>query len=402
MSTARFNDGSLPDILLGRKSLGKYPMHKVRRVDAITTEVVGEIQRVDHTQTGFELAASGAYGERCQAEFERSSTKFPLGYALAEFVGSIFSPYRSGPVAPEKAPLPDDRAIRTEHVRSLGHFLGADLVGVCELPQWTLYSRDAERDPIVCDHKYAIVLASEWGYKTTSASLGDDWISDSCSFVCYDRTAHLAVAMAAYLRRLGYQAMANFDTGDGKPTFDMPVTPLAVLSGLGELGRAGWALNPFIGGRFKCSVVTTDLELKPDKPIDVGVQEFCKVCKKCAIDCPARAISAADQQVVHNGILRYDFDAERCTKYRIMNQNGAYCGRCVKVCPWTKPEGLTHDLVRATIRATPRLNRALVKFDDWLGYGKQDVRFKWWFDLEEVGGRHRIPKRSPDNDYRKQ
>ena len=402
MSTARAYSGSYPDILRGRRSLGKYPMHRLRRVETITTEVVGEIQRFDQTQNGFELAAAGAYGERCRIEYERSMAKFPLDYALAEFVGSIFSPYQLGPVYPERAPVPDDRAIRTEHLRNLGYFLGADLVGICELPQWALYSRDRERDPIVCDHKYAIVLLSEWGYKTTSASLGDDWISDSCSFLCYDRTAHLAVAMAAYIRRLGYEAKANFDTGDDEPTFDMLVTPLVVLAGLGELGRAGWAINPFLGGRFKGSVVTTDLELKPDKPIDVGVQAFCKVCKKCALDCPSRAISAADRQVVHNGILRYEFDTERCTKYRIMNQNGAYCGRCVKVCPWTKPEGRTHDLVRAAIRATPLLNRAWVKFDDWLGYGRQDIRFKWWFDLEEVGGHHRIPKRSPDNDYWKQ
>jgi reductive dehalogenase len=399
MSNRESRSGGYPDILLGRKSLGRYPVHKLRRVDAITTEVRGEIQRVDQTQNGFELAGAGAYGEKCRTEYERSMTKFPLDYALAEFVGSIFSPYGTGPVAPEKAPLPNDPAILSEHIRSLGYFLGADLVGVCELPQWALYSRDAERDPIVCTHKYAIVLLSEWDYKTTSGSLGDDWISDACSFVAYDRTAHMAVAMAAYIRRLGYKAKANFETGDFNPTFDMPVTPLIVLSGLGELSRAGWALSPFLGGRFKASVVTTDLELRPDRPIDFGLQSFCRVCKRCAEECPSRAISDSDLMVLKNGIMTYEFDVERCTKYRIMNQNGAFCGKCIKVCPWTKPEGPTHDLVRAAIRATPFLNRAWVKFDKWLGYGQQDIRYKWWFDLEEVGGRHRIPKRSPDNDY---
>jgi len=88
---------------------------------------------------------------------------------------------------------------------------------------------------------------------------------------------------------------------------------------------------------------------------------------------------------------------ERCTKYRLMNQNGAYCGRCVKVCPWNKPKGLCHDFVRRTIRSTPRLNPMWVKLDEWWGYGKQHPALKWWFDLEEAGGHHRIPPRSPDN-----
>jgi len=34
------------------------------------------------------------------------------------------------------------------------------------------------------------------------------------------------------------------------------------------------------------AVVTPDIELEPDKPIDIGVDKFCKKCKICAEQCP--------------------------------------------------------------------------------------------------------------------
>jgi reductive dehalogenase len=177
----------------------------------------------------------------------------------------------------------------------------------------------------------------------------------------------------------------------------MLVTPLVVLAGLGELGRGSWAIHPVLGGRFKASVVSTDLPLRPDKPIDFGLQKFCRVCKRCAEACPSRSIPESDLLVEVNGHLAYDCDLERCTKYRVMNQNGVSCGTCVKVCPWTKPEGWTHDLVRWAIRKTPAFDAAWVKLDRLWGYGKQDLDYKWWFDLEEDNGTHRIPPRSRDN-----
>jgi hypothetical protein len=81
-------------------------------------------------------------------------------------VGLALQPIRDGEVYPEKAPIPDDPRIPSNHLKSLGSFLSADIVGICELPPWTVYSRDLWRDPIVCDHKYAILLVSQWDYET--------------------------------------------------------------------------------------------------------------------------------------------------------------------------------------------------------------------------------------------
>jgi ferredoxin len=39
----------------------------------------------------------------------------------------------------------------------------------------------------------------------------------------------------------------------------------------------------------------TDLPLVADKPIDIGVSDFCKECRKCAVTCPTNSITFADR-----------------------------------------------------------------------------------------------------------
>ena len=83
---------------------------------------------------------------------------------------------------------------------------------------------------------------------------------------------------------------------------------------------------------------------------------------------------------MQNGYENWRFDAERCTRFRLTNPNGLMCGRCIKVCPWNKPPGWTHDAVRWLIQHAPFLDRFLVRMDDVFGYGRQDLKDKWWFD----------------------
>lgn len=386
----------LPAILSGRRSLEPYPMERVRRVDQITTDIVGEVKRIDSRNQGFTQAATGRLGPVTQREFMRFGKKSPLNGAFMYDLGKNFAPLRDGPVFPAQAPIPDDPGVMSAHIKALGYYLKAQAVGICELPQWAVYSHDQEGKPIDLRHKYAIVLLSEWDYETMAGSTGHDWISNCESFLTYNASAHMAIAMAAYIRRLGFPARANYQSGP-IPAYDVVLTPLMILAGLGELSRAGWALNPFLGGRFKGAVVTTDLPLQPDKPIDVGVQRFCRTCKKCAENCPSKAISMADDKVEHNGYMAWPLDMARCTKYRVSNQNGAGCGMCVKSCPWNKPQGWTHDLTRWAIQRLPFVNPVLTKLDTLFGYGRQDRDWKWWFDFEAGDQEIHMARASQDN-----
>jgi len=382
---------SYPEMLADRKQLGPYPMEKLKYVDQPTTKITDNIERIDEREHGFGQAYLGKLGPFVEKEIARFCEKYPISSAMWEMPPQ-FKLIADGEVAPNKAPIPQDPELLSRHIKSLGYFLRADIIGICRLPQWAVYSYNLKGNPVECNQKFAIVIVIDQDYETMKGSRGDDWISSSQSFLSYNTSAFIACTMAAYIRRLGYPARAHFE-GATRSAYQVVVTPLLLLAGIGEICRAGIVLNPFLGTRFKASVVTTDLPLETDKPVDFGLQEFCQKCMKCAHECPAKAIPFGDK-VMYNGYEVWRFDTERCTKYRITNQNGSACGRCIKVCPWNKPEGWTHNIVRWMVKHAPFLDKLIVKMDDIWGYGKQNIRYKWWFDLEDVDGVLQIPRKS--------
>ncbi|MFC2009801.1 reductive dehalogenase [Chloroflexota bacterium] len=376
----------IPRILKNKEQLGPSPIEKLKRVDEPTTLITDNVQRFDTRQNGFEKAARGEYGEAVARERARP-TKFPLQAALIDMIRQRFAPGVNGDVAPLQAPLTEDPEVLSRHIKSLGYFLRADIIGICLLPNYAAYSYDKDGNPIELNHKYAISIVIDQGYDTMDASSGSDWISSSQSFRGYTTSAFITSMMANYIRKLGYPARAHFNNA-----YQVVVPPLLVLSGIGEMSRIGGAtINPFLGPRFKAAVVTTDLPLLPDKPIDFGLQKFCQVCGRCAEECPSRAISNGDK-VMYNGYECWKLDVERCTKFRVTNQYGAGCGTCIKVCPWNKPGGRLHDTARWVAQHTPALDGMLVKMDSFMGFGKQRKEKQWWFDLEMVDGVIQVPK----------
>lgn len=379
------NRADYPEILTRETQLGPYPLEKIRRVDQITTRIVGQIQRTDERETGFNRAIRGDFGPLAKREGDRFVLKHPIGAALRNMCAHL-SPVVDGLVAAQKAPIPDDPEILSRHIKRLCYFLRADMVGICQLPQYAVYTHARDGKPIELNHQFAIVIIVDQDYGTMLGSTGRDWISGSQSYMSYSTTAFIACMVADYIRTLGYPARAHHARH-----YQVILPPLAVLSGLGEICRLGDAvLNPFLGTRFKGAVVTADLPLVPDKPIDFGLRDFCRKCMKCAVECPSKAISTGDK-VVYNGYEVWKLDVERCTKFRVTNQKGSSCGVCIKVCPWNKPRGSLHDTVRWLVQHTPALNSLIIKMDDVWGYGKQDKRAKWWFDLVEENGTLKIP-----------
>ncbi len=191
------------------------------------------------------------------------------------------APVVDGEVSSSKALLPEDPDVLSHYIKKLGYFLRADIVGTCRLPQYAVYSHDMKGNPVKLNHQFAIAVLVDQDYKTLDGSTGYDWISGAQSFRSYSLTAFIACIMADYIRRLGYSARAHHARN-----YQVVVPPLLLSAGIGEISRAGIVLNPFLGLRFKAAVVTTDLPLVPDKPIDFGLQEFCQKCVKCAVECP--------------------------------------------------------------------------------------------------------------------
>lgn len=256
---------NLVGLTSNNRQYGPYPMEKLKRVSQPTTKITDNIMQVSERDSGFIRAALGQFGPLPKKELSRFIPKEPIGAAESFMVDHLRTIAEDEP-SPRKAPIPDNPEILSQHIKRLAYFLRADLVGICELPKYAIYSHNARGKPIENNHKYAIMVVTDQDYNTMQGSTGRDWISGAQSFRGYSNNGFITSMMAEYIHRLGYPAMAHFHTH-----YQVLIPPLLLLSGIGEMSRSGCILNPFLGLRFKAGAVTTDLPLLPDQPIDFGL-----------------------------------------------------------------------------------------------------------------------------------
>jgi reductive dehalogenase len=366
---------------------GKYPMEKVKRVNETTTLIIeNEVPRLPKRASGFARARMGDYGEKPAREVTRFASKTPIGVSLRDLqIAQV--PHQSGQVAPTKASNSLDPEQNRRALKTLLHHLGADVAGTCEAKRYVWYSHDFEGKPMDILHKNALVIVIDQGFETMEGASGDDWVSATQSYRAYLRGAQICGVVASYIRSLGHSARAHTNADS-----DVIQTPLVVLAGLGEMSRIGeTVLNPFIGPRTKSAVVTTDIPLAYDKPIDFGLQDACSKCLKCARECPCDAITYGGP-VMFNGYEMWKQDVQRCTTYRVTNQGGSACGRCMKTCPYNSEGLLIHRALLWVATKVPASRGPLARLDDWVGKGGINPVKRWWSELEIVGGTVVKPK----------
>ncbi|MCL2110917.1 MAG: 4Fe-4S dicluster domain-containing protein [Clostridiales bacterium] len=366
------------DILYNDKQIGPYPTDKLKRVDKPTNKIVGEIQRRDQRDNIFGQAFRGEYGEKVKELAPMMSVTEPIGAALISVQRHINS-IKPNDIAPKKAPIPQDPRVLSRHIKSLAHFLGADMVGICKLPQSAVYTTHLNGDPLDVDYKFAIVLLCRKTSHTAACSSGYDWIFDPVSFQTYQRLACQTEVMTNYIKRLGHDAAAS-----NMWNYLTLMPQLVLEAGLGEVSRMGLIVNPFLGGHFKAAAVLTDLPLEPDKYIDFGLQDYCEKCSICAEQCPVGAITKGGK-TVYNGYETWELDKRKCASFDILNTEGCVCGRCTKLCPWSLDkndprdfedwDGTTEGLIR-------RVDEQAKKRRDAGFTSPLEKTDKWWFDLE--------------------
>jgi len=140
-------------------------------------------------------------------------------------------------------------------------------------------------------------------------------------------------------------------------------------------------LNPFVGPRFKSGILTTNMPLAPDMPIDFGMQDFCNKCLKCARECPVTAIPFGDK-IMFNGYEIWKPDVEKCARYRITNAAGSMCGRCMKTCPFNLEGVMAEKPFLWSAMNLPFTRKWIADLDDKVGNGKINPVKKWWWDLD--------------------
>jgi ferredoxin len=270
-----------------------------------------------------------------------------------------------GPV--DDNPDGKDPVAATAMIKNIVGRMGADEVGIAHLNRMFVYShvgRGPEQwgEPITLNHRYAIAFTMEMNHGMVQKA-PDLPITEETAFQ-YLRAATISVNLARFIRNLGYPARAHISESN----YQIMLPPVAHDAGLGELSRMGYLISRKFGARVRLGAVTTDLPLVTDRPVAFGVQDFCAVCLKCVRCCPSAAIPGGDKTNVR-GVKKWQLDIEKCMWFwRIA---GSDCGLCMKVCPYSHPPTIIHDLVRAGIRHSAFARRVSVWGDDIL-YGRKD------------------------------
>ncbi|MBD3349159.1 MAG: 4Fe-4S dicluster domain-containing protein [Candidatus Eisenbacteria bacterium] len=265
-------------------------------------------------------------------------------YAIPfEFCRDIASErFVDGEPSDTRAEVTPEEAARL--VRRRGRELGADLVGAGPLKESWVYSRVGRSfgnapgfepwgKPVdLSRHQHAVTMAFRMDHDLTRAA--PEFPTVVATALAYAASAWVAVRLASYIRSLGYSARAHHVYN-----YRVLVVPVAVDCGLGELSRAGFLLTREFGLGQRLSVVTTELPLAHDEPIDIGVRSFCERCLICAENCPSGAIPLGDR-TEHIGVMKWKLDAEKC--YRYWHAVGTDCAICMSTCPWTRPHTWLH------------------------------------------------------------
>lgn len=283
---------------------------------------------------------------------------FSLTEALREAV--------DGPISTErtKSSVKDFTII----VKKLAKYYGALDCGITDLKPAHIYSHIGRGtgkygDQVTLDHQFAIAFTVEMDFEMTSYGPFAPVVMESARQ--YVESARVSIQLAAAIRDLGYPARAHID-GNYRV-----IAPLVARdAGLGEIGRMGLLMTPLQGPRVRVGVVTTEMPLISDPYLgEPSILDFCRICKKCAHNCPSQSIAHGDREI-SNGVLRWKINPESC--YHYWTIVGTDCGRCLAVCPYSHPDNLLHNLVRWGIRRSGTFRQAALFLDDFF-YGKKPL-----------------------------
>lgn len=253
----------------------------------------------------------------------------------------------------------------SEFIRRWGQKLGAISIGFCKMQDYHFYSKRGRGDYYGKDvdnhHQFGIALTVEMDEDFLATGPAGPTLMESAQQ--YLNSGVIALQIADFLRKLGFEARAHIDGN-----YEVIAPLVARDAGLGEIGRMGLLMTPKLGPRVRIAVVTTNAPVEITKRVpDYTIHDFCNICKKCAVVCPAQAISKGDIEEI-NGVEKWQLDHEKC--YSFWCTSGTDCGRCMSVCPYAHKDNWLHNFVRWGIKNNYLFRRAAVYLDDVI-YGKK-------------------------------
>jgi reductive dehalogenase len=318
-------------------------------------------------------------------------------------------------LGPQKAKTPEERGVPiwtgspdegARVLRAAMRHFGAATVGFFELDDNTrklIYGFDPDgkelvfTDDLVASEndttrfipnscKYCMVYTVQMSQETMRRS--PTVTGSQTTSLAYKRGETIQASAQEFLRGLGYQGLGEATTNA------LGIAPaMGVMAGLGELSRLNRLITPEFGPMVRVFKILTDLPVAVDKPIDAGIMEFCKRCKKCAEACPSESLSFDDEPSWevkggwnNPGHKAYFENSVSCMTYW-REKAGTNCGICFSVCPFSKKDkAWIHEWVKAGAAVAPFADTFFRSMDDAFGYGTKAGSEEWWqLDLPEYG-----------------
>jgi len=297
---------------------------------------------------------------------EESHFFHPLAFASADATQHVIEKFKfenDGPVAPTRKEI--DPHVLQEYIRKWAASMSAIDSGFCLLKPEHFYRVRGRHhfygSPVENSHTHAIAFVVEMDREFTDTAPQAPEVMES--FRQYLESGLIALQVASFLRSLGWEARAHIDSN-----YEVICPLVARDAGLGELGRMGLLMSDKTGPRCRISVVTTSFPF-PDEPVkpDPNTIFFCEICKKCAQNCPARAIPETPYSY-DPATAGWQVEGDNCFAYWC--KTGTDCARCMAVCPFSHDNSLLHNIVRRGISNSALFARFALWMDDFF-YGKR-------------------------------
>ena len=148
--------------------------------------------------------------------------------------------------------------------------------------------------------------------------------------------------IARWLRKQGVRSQANHPLGGLVST-----VPLAGKAGMGWMGQNGLLITPQYGQRQRIAPIFVEAPIFAftDSDEHRWIEEYCKKCMRCYKNCPTGAIYEEKQvrveEITGFGPAKTCIDREKCFPY--FNETLG-CSICVKVCPFSRADGVYEKL----------------------------------------------------------
>ncbi|MFC1493074.1 reductive dehalogenase [candidate division KSB1 bacterium] len=301
-------------------------------LDILDIEEISPKQRQDSREYRDQFILANAYSRAMGAVSPRQDNRPP---EVADFP----SAGRRGEAAQEPMNLKSPK-MTSKLIKKMAHEFGSTLVGIAKLnPDWvylhTHRGRGFDVDtPIeVPEHwEYAIAVGTPMSWDPMYANPNYGTSEDA-----YSRTRIITYRLASFIKQLGYAARPHVPGN----SYDLMVPPILVDAGLGEQGRHSIVITPELGCNFRAGIVTTNIPMQTDKPIDIGVQDFCESCYICADNCPSSSITK-EGRIDIRGYRRWEIDKASCLNFWNSTLGSMGCRLCIAACPYTRKANWLH------------------------------------------------------------